>query len=64
MDSLLLEQLNKDLTSMGSSSKSSIGLENVYLRLMTYFKDNLSWTFSQSRLGGLKKEIIFRKEDS
>lgn len=60
----VIEQLNKDLTSMGSSSKSSIGLENVYLRLMTYFKDNLSWKISQSRLGGFKIEIIFRKEDS
>ncbi|RFE02648.1 Sensor histidine kinase YpdA [Streptococcus parauberis] len=58
-----IKQLNQDLAGMGTKSKSSIGLENVYLRLMTYFKDNLSWTMSQSRLGGFKIEIIFRKED-
>ncbi|KHD45952.1 sensor histidine kinase [Streptococcus hongkongensis] len=57
-----IRRIEDNLRKNGKSDKTSIGLENVYLRLMTYFKDDLIWSIGHSKAGGFKIEITFRKE--
>ncbi|MGT2933125.1 sensor histidine kinase [Streptococcus catagoni] len=57
-----MEELMANMSNSHLNSERSIGLSNVYLRLITYFKDRVLWEISQSSQGGFQVMIKIRKE--
>ncbi|MGT2934358.1 sensor histidine kinase [Streptococcus castoreus] len=58
-DLMTLEENLKKPQMLGNTS---IGLQNVYMRLNHYFSKNVSWLMSQSPSGGFMIRIQIRKE--
>lgn len=45
-----------------ATGNSSIGLQNVYMRLFHQFRDRVTWSMSQAPTGGFRIQIRIRKE--
>ncbi|GAA0053601.1 UNVERIFIED_CONTAM: sensor histidine kinase [Streptococcus canis] len=54
--------LEKNLQEQKTTGNSSIGLQNVYLRLFHHFRDRVSWSMAEGSTGGFIIQIRIRKD--
>lgn len=57
-----LVAIEKGLEEPQSTGNSSIGLQNVYMRLFHKYRDRVTWSMSQAPTGGFRIQIRIRKE--
>ncbi|HEL0661128.1 TPA: sensor histidine kinase [Streptococcus equi subsp. zooepidemicus] len=57
-----LVAIEKGLEEPQSTGNSSIGLQNVYMRLFHQYRDRVTWSMSQAPTGGFRIQIRIRKE--
>ncbi len=57
-----LADMEKRLQEHQTTGNSSIGLQNVYLRLFHHFRDRVSWSMAKEPNGGFIIQIRIRKD--